>query len=61
MSVVEAGTATVLKELGAYETALPLEITDFSDRISQHVCDTRVSRLMLALVIASEEDQALRN
>ncbi|MBV8469319.1 MAG: TetR/AcrR family transcriptional regulator [Burkholderiaceae bacterium] len=61
MAVVEAGTAAVLQELGGYDVALPPDLALFRDRMAQHVSDTRMPRLMLALVVASEEDQALKN
>lgn len=61
VAVVEAGTTAVLQELGACDAVLPADVSQFRDRMAGHVSDTRMPRLMLALVVASEEDQALKN
>jgi AcrR family transcriptional regulator len=59
-AVVERGSQVVLDTLGATSTSLPPTIEDFRQAMAEHLGDTRMPRLMMALSVASDEDPALK-
>ena len=59
-AVVETGSQVILDTLGASSTSLPPTIEDFRKAMANHLSDTRMPRLMMALSVASDEDPSLK-
>ena len=59
-AVVESGSQVVLETMGATSALLPPSLADFRQAMTEHVCGTRMPRLMMALSVASDEDPTLK-